>query len=141
MSRSFNDEFGNAITGDLALVQVSYVMAFLFLGATMGRIVCGTGSRCTMALAAMVTVILSTGAGFGISSLAGLFFGPVHSLLPFILLGIGVDDAFVIVNAFNRKRKLKHTVESNTALANRAEKIIFLVKMVDQKMEQNSLVF
>jgi len=119
-ARSFNDEFGNAITGDLALVQISYVMAFLFLGATMGRIVCGTGSRWTMALAAMVTVILSTAAGFGISSLAGLFFGPVHSLLPFILLGIGVDDAFVIVNAFNRERKLKRTAESNTELANRA---------------------
>jgi len=119
-TRSFGDEFGSAITGDLALVNISYVMAFLFLGATMGRIVCGTGSRWTMALAALVTVILSTAAGFGVSSLIGLFYGPVHSLLPFILLGIGVDDAFVIVNAFNRERKTKRSLEDNTALASRA---------------------
>jgi len=119
-ARSFGDEFGTAITGDLALVNISYVMAFLFLGATMGRMLCGTGSRWTMALAALVTVLLSTAAGFGISSLIGLFFGPVHSLLPFILLGIGVDDAFVIVNAFNRERKgTKRSSESNTALATR----------------------
>jgi len=119
-TRSFNDEFGTAITGDIVLVQVSYVMAFLFLGASMGRIVCGTGSRWTMALAALITVVLSTAAGFGISSLLGLFYGPVHSLLPFILLGIGVDDAFVIVNAFNRERKTKRIAEDNTKMAERA---------------------
>ena len=31
--------------------------------------------------------------------------GPVHSILPFVLLGIGVDDAFVIANAFDRERE------------------------------------
>ena len=122
-SRSFSDEFGGAITGDLALVQVSYVVVFLFLGANMGtRITCGTGSRWTMSLAALVLVILSTGAGFGLSSIFGLFFGPVHSLLPFILLGIGVDDAFVIVNAFNRERKKKVTAETNEDITKRCSR-------------------
>jgi predicted RND superfamily exporter protein len=31
--------------------------------------------------------------------------GPIHSFLPFVLLGIGVDDAFVIANAFDRERE------------------------------------
>ena len=119
-ARSFADEFGEAISGDLLLVQVSYVMAFLFLGATLGNIRCGTGSRWSMSLAALVTVGLSTAAGFGLSSAFGLFFGPVHSLLLFILLGIGVDDAFVIVTAFNREWKTIRTAESNTDLAKRA---------------------
>ena len=67
-----------------------------------------------------VAVGLSTAAGFGLSSLFGLFFGPVHSLLPFILLGIGVDDAFVIVNAFNRERRGPRSTESNQDLVQRA---------------------
>lgn len=29
----------------------------------------------------------------------------MHSVLPFVLLGIGVDDAFVIANAFDRERE------------------------------------
>ena len=71
-----------------------------------------------------MTVILSTGAGFGLSSLCGLFFGPVHSLLPFILLGIGVDDAFVIVNAFNRERKVPRAKESNDDISKRCARAL-----------------
>lgn len=119
-SRSFSDEFGGAITGDLLLVNISYVLAFLFLAATMGKLVCGQGSRWTLALGALVAVGLATAAGFGLSSAFGLFFGPVHSLLPFILLGIGVDDAFVIVNAFNRERNVKRSGEDDAAIGKRS---------------------
>lgn len=117
--RSFEDVFGEAITGDLVLVQISYVLVFLFLGAAMGKLRCGTGSRWTMALAGVLLVGLSLAASFGVSSLAGLFYGPVHSLLPFVLLGIGVDDAFVIVNAFDRERKQPRAKESNADIAKR----------------------
>jgi len=121
-ARSFSDEFGGAITGDLALVQGSYVVIFVFLGAVLGsRIIPGAGSRWTMALGALFTVILSTGAGFGISSAIGLFYGPVHSVLPFVLLGIGVDDVFVIVNAFDRERgATSREFETNADLIKRS---------------------
>ena len=77
-------------------MQISYIVVFLFVGANLGNIKCGTGSRWTMSLAALVMIGISTAASFGIAAACGLFYGPVHSLLPFILLGIGVDDAFVI---------------------------------------------
>jgi Niemann-Pick C1 protein len=99
-------------------------MAFLYLGANLGKIKCGTGSRWTLSLSALVTVGISTAAGFGLSSLAGLFYGPVHSLLPFILLGIGVDDIFVIANAFDRERKTSRTEENNDALAKRCARAL-----------------
>lgn len=104
-TRSFDDEFGGEIGGDLVYVQVSYIVAFIFLGATMGSKLCGRGSRWTMSFSALMLVALSTVAGFGVASLAGLLYGPVHSVLPFVLLGIGVDDAFVIANAFDRERE------------------------------------
>ena len=31
----------------------------------------------------------------------GLFFGPLHNILPFLLLGIGIVDMFVIVQTFD----------------------------------------
>ncbi|CAB9519756.1 Pick C1-like protein 1 [Seminavis robusta] len=118
-TRSFSDEFGGAITGDLNLVQISYLVTFVFLGATLGKIKCGPGSRWSMSIAAVAMIGLSTIAGFGLSALIGLFFGPVHSLLPFILLGIGVDDCFVIVNAFDRERKVPRKHEDDEALVER----------------------
>ena len=48
-TRSFSDEFGSGIRGDLLLVQVSYVVSFLYLGANLGAFKCGAGSRWTMA--------------------------------------------------------------------------------------------
>lgn len=122
--RSFSDEFGGAITGDLLLVQISYAVVFIFLGANLGKFIPGPESRWTMSLSALVLVGLSTGASFGLSAGVGLFFGPVHSLLPFILLGIGVDDAFVIVNAFNRERKVSRKSETNSDLIIRSGKAL-----------------
>jgi len=118
--RSFDDEFGGAIESDITLIQVSYAIAFLFVGATMGNLKCGTGSRWSMAFAALLLVGLATIAGFGLSSMFGLFFGPMQQILPFVLLGIGVDDAFVIVNAFNRERKVKRVDEDDESLTKRS---------------------
>jgi predicted RND superfamily exporter protein len=104
-SRSFSDEFGGEISGDVLLVNISYIVAFAFLGATLGTKLCGRGSRWAMAFSTLVLIAMATVAGFGVASLAGLIYGPVHSILPFVLLGIGVDDAFVIANAFDRERE------------------------------------
>jgi len=119
-SRSFGDEFGGEITGDLVYVNVSYLVAVLFLGATLGTAICGRGSRWAMSLSTLVLIILATVAGFGIASLCGLLYGPVHSILPFVLLGIGLDDAFVIANAFDRERDgISRESEDDAALVKR----------------------
>lgn len=125
-TRSFADEFGGEITGDLIYVQISYVIAFLFVGATLGsKLSCGIGSRWAMSLSAIFLVALSTVAGFGVASLAGLLYGPVHSVLPFVLLGIGVDDAFVIANAFDREREgVARATEDDTSLIKRGARAL-----------------
>jgi len=125
-TRSFSDEFGGEITGDLIYVQVSYVIAFLFVGATLGsQFRCGRGSRWAMSQAVIVLVALSTVAGFGVASLFGLLYGPVHSVLPFVLLGIGVDDAFVIANAFDREREgIARASEDDASLIKRGARAL-----------------
>ena len=124
-TRSFDDEFGGEIEGDLVYVQVSYIVAFVFLGATMGSRLCGKGSRWSMSFSALMLVALSTVAGFGVASLAGLLYGPVHSVLPFVLLGIGVDDAFVIANAFDREREgIPRDMEDDESLIKRGARAL-----------------
>ena len=38
---------------------------------------------------------------YGLCSYFGLFYSPLMNVLPFLLLGIGVDDMFVLVNAYD----------------------------------------
>ena len=73
--------------------------------------------RALLTLAGIFGVIMGIIACYGICSALGLFFGPMHSVLPFLLLGIGIDDMFVIVQV-NTHRSLKSTshLESNDYL-------------------------
>ncbi|XP_066250245.1 patched domain-containing protein 3-like [Euwallacea similis] len=49
--------------------------------------------------------LLAIGMGFvvgiGICSLLGIFYGPVHLSLPFLLMGLGVDDMLVIMSCWD----------------------------------------
>ena len=39
--------------------------------------------------------------GYGLCSMFGLFYSAAHTVIPFILLGIGIDNIFVITQTFN----------------------------------------
>ena len=45
----------------------------------------------------LLCILMAFAVACGICSLLGISYGPVHTALPFLLLGIGVDDMFVIV--------------------------------------------
>jgi Niemann-Pick C1 protein len=51
-------------------------------------------------MAGMVSIVLALIVSYGFCSMLGIFFGPVHHSLPFLLLGIGVDDMFIIMQNF-----------------------------------------
>jgi predicted RND superfamily exporter protein len=38
---------------------------------------------------------------YGLCSALGFSFSPLHNFIPFLLLGLGVDDMFVIVQAYD----------------------------------------
>ena len=39
--------------------------------------------------------------GYGLCSMVGLFYSAAHTVIPFLLLGIGIDNIFVITQTFN----------------------------------------
>lgn len=43
--------------------------------------------------------------GCGICSLLGVSYGPVHTSLPFLLMGLGVDDIFVMMACWRKIRE------------------------------------
>ncbi|XP_048511966.1 NPC intracellular cholesterol transporter 1-like isoform X2 [Athalia rosae] len=72
----------------------------------------------------------------GICSLAGVPYGPVHTSLPFMLMGLGVDDIFVMMAAWdqvhseeiNRKRPLPERIGT---MLSHAGSSIFITSLTD----------
>ena len=57
--------------------------------------------RCFLASIGLICVCLSITAGGGLCFALDQKMTTVHNILPFMLLGIGVDDMFVIVNTID----------------------------------------
>ena len=68
-------------------------------------------SRCALGLGAVVAVLLSIVSAYGLMFIVGVPFTSMTQLLPFILFGIGLDDAFIIMGSFRRTDPDKDTVE------------------------------
>mmetsp|Transcript_16130 Transcript_16130/g.21333 ORF Transcript_16130/g.21333 Transcript_16130/m.21333 type:complete len:928 (+) Transcript_16130:228-3011(+) len=104
-SSSLYSEFGSAISGDVVLINVAFMVMFLYLSLGLGKFRSRLNSRYFLALAGLLCVGMSIGACYGLSAGLGFFYTPLHTVLPFVLLGLGVDDSFVIVNAFDQVPK------------------------------------
>ena len=49
----------------------------------------------------LFSVLMGMILGYGLRSLFGLFYSAAHTVIPFLLLGIGIDNIFVITQTFN----------------------------------------
>ena len=49
--------------------------------------------------------------GYGLCSLFGLFYSAAHTIIPFILLGIGIDNIFMITQTYNTLGR--HNLQEN----------------------------
>jgi Niemann-Pick C1 protein len=98
---SFDNAFASDVLGDLTLVQVAIgfvaIYCIFFLGS------CSPiHFRSLAALVALLCVALAYSASYGLATYLGGKTAGIHSLLPFLLIGIGVDDAFVLTCAVDQ---------------------------------------
>lgn len=104
-------EYLNAAISDLKKLGGGYFLVFCYTAVTFGAAFpclppCNPSygavkSRAIMTFACIVTLNMSLVTSMGLCSLFGWFITPLNGALPFILLGVAVDDAFVIVTCFN----------------------------------------
>lgn len=58
-------------------------------------------SKCLLGLFSIINVLFSLGIAFGISGYLNIVFTPMSQLVIFVLMGIGIDDMFII-GSFNQ---------------------------------------
>lgn len=68
-------------------------------------------SRSLLGIGAVVTVAMSLAAGYGILFAVGISLTPLSYLFPYGMLGLGLDDTFILTGAFERTDPKKDVVE------------------------------
>ena len=98
--RTLDSELTRVVTIDMPLVMVEYLAMFAFIALALGY--GQRASKVGQAAGTVAGVVLSTMAAYGICAAAGIPMTQLILILPFILVGIGVDDAFVIIAAYRQ---------------------------------------
>ncbi|CAB3372797.1 Hypothetical predicted protein [Cloeon dipterum] len=118
--RSFGDVSGTAIKNDAKKLSIGFIIMFIYVQLMLGRFNL-VEQRAVLSLIGIGSVGMGCVVAYGICSAFGIPYGPVHNILPFLMLGIGIDDMFVIaqcwatlgpeVSTLSLPEKMGHTLK------------------------------
>jgi len=100
VANSFGDIASSTIWGDVTNLILGFSIVFIYVNFMLGKFNM-VEQRGYLSLIGLASVGMSIGFAYGFCSLCGLAYGPLHNIIPFLLLGIGIDDMFVTMQCFN----------------------------------------
>ncbi|XP_022252090.1 Niemann-Pick C1 protein-like isoform X2 [Limulus polyphemus] len=111
--RSIEDELERGSHSDIITIAISYVIMFAYIAIALGEVnSCKTvlvDSKISLGLAGVVIVLLSVVSSLGIFCCVGV---PatliIIEVIPFLVLAVGVDNIFILVQAYQRDERLPH---------------------------------
>lgn len=108
----------DSLTSDVNKIMYGIGLLAIYVCLTMGEFH-RVHSRISLAVMGLISVMLSLISTVSIGSALGMFYGPVHQVLPLLLIGVGIDDAFVIVTALDsiHEPQIDHKVKVAKALS------------------------
>ena len=114
---SFNSEFDRAVSGDTIFFVGALAIMMVYCIISLGKINSCVEGRKFLAAMGIVSVLLAIGVAIGLGGLLGVGFTSVTQIVPFLALGVGVDDMYVLMRAYDQTAWLKGNVELRTAKA------------------------
>ncbi|XP_034247320.1 protein patched homolog 2-like isoform X2 [Thrips palmi] len=98
--RSFGDISASGMFQDMDKIFIGVILMLVYIQVQQTNR-SWVETRMIPSMVGLLCVGLAFVSSCGLCSLVGIPYGPVHTSLPFLLLGIGVDDMFVILNCWN----------------------------------------
>ena len=108
-SQTFDDVSKDTQDRDRKVAVVGYVVVFFYIQVMLGKLN-AVEARPFLSLCGLLSVVMSVGVSYGLCVIFGLMNTVVNTILPFLLLALGIDDMFVIMQAFNNlsEQELSH---------------------------------
>ncbi|XP_065174717.1 NPC intracellular cholesterol transporter 1-like [Sycon ciliatum] len=112
--RSIADEVSRESTSDVVVLGLSYMLMFMYVAITLGKISFShpatllINSKVSLALAGVLLVLLAVAASVGTLALLGVDATLiVFEAVPFLVLAVGVDNLFLMVQALQRDERIE----------------------------------
>ncbi|XP_060605204.1 patched domain-containing protein 3-like isoform X1 [Ruditapes philippinarum] len=100
-ARTFDDAIMGAASHDVGLLTIGFAFVYLFLTFSIGNYSL-LEHKIFLAMSGLLSIGMAIIFTYGVGLGTGIMFGPIHQITPFMLLGIGVDDMFVIVESLRQ---------------------------------------
>ncbi|XP_054439425.1 NPC intracellular cholesterol transporter 1 [Pteronotus mesoamericanus] len=110
--RSIEDELNRESNSDIFTVVISYTVMFLYISIALGHIKsCSrllVDSKISLGIAGILIVLSSVACSLGIFSYFGVPLTLiVIEVIPFLVLAVGVDNIFILVQTYQRDERLQ----------------------------------
>ena len=100
VAKSFSDLSAEAIEGDAFIFGCGTAIMFVYVQLMLGKFNF-VEQRPGISSVGICCCFLGLLTSYGICSGLGLVFSPMHAIIPFLFVGIGIDDMFVIIQVRN----------------------------------------
>ena len=85
---------------DIGMLILGYLIVFIYVLLMLGKCDC-VEQKVFLSIGGILGVAMGIIVSYGLCSAFGFFYSAAHTVMPFLLLGIGIDDMFVIVQCLN----------------------------------------
>ena len=120
-SRSFKDFLHEILDNNMIVLVCGLSLIAIYVMAMIGRFN-AVQQRIYLSLMGVSVVGQAILSAYGVCYYLGYFYGPIHPILPFLLLGIGVDDMFVIIQSLENLSKIEKSNDIPLRVAKALEK-------------------
>lgn len=104
VNRGYDDVVNQNIIGNYNLLFSGFAIMFFYVLLMLGKFNC-VEQRVYLSIAGLAGIVLGSVFCLGFCSAFGLMFTQLHNVLPFLMLGIGIDDMFVLVQCYENLTK------------------------------------
>ena len=101
--RSIDISVNDSAKKDITLMPVAFLLMVLFCGITLARFKNRILGHFKLALAGVFTLFIGILSAFSFVMLIGTPYVAFAGVLPFLVLGVGIDNMFIIIDAVDRQ--------------------------------------
>ena len=129
--RSLDDAIAESSGSDVSLVAITFTIMITFACVVLGKYLNPLTGHSLLANAGVFAVALGILSGFGLAMWCRVPFVSIVGVLPFLVIGIGIDDMLILVDELDRQPRDMSITEKIKAVMSHSGATVTMTTMTD----------